>query len=42
MARRFAAGFELAVGGDNLLGAGDADLDRLAPATYYLALEVER
>lgn len=42
VARRFAAGFELAVGGDNLLGAGDADLDRLAPATYYLALEVER
>lgn len=42
VARRFASGLGLAMGGDNLLDAGDADLDRQAPRTLYATIEVER
>jgi outer membrane receptor for ferrienterochelin and colicins len=40
VARRFAHGVGGFVGADNLLDAGDARIDRLAPRTFYAGLEL--
>jgi outer membrane receptor for ferrienterochelin and colicins len=42
VARRFREGLRAYLGGENLLSTGDADLDRLAPATLYAGLEWSR
>jgi hypothetical protein len=42
IAKRFTPGYGGFLGADNLLGAGDAELDPMLPPTFYAGIEVHR